>query len=231
MELLDTRRMVETPEGVELALDVAGPLSRAFAFSIDLLLRTVIYTVLATVIIAAFDASDAGVGVMLLLTFLLEWAYPVVFEAGAGGATPGKMALGLVVLHDDGTPVGWTAAVVRNLLRAADFLPFGFLFGLTSMAVQPQFKRLGDLAAGTVVVYRRRTPPPARLPEVPAMPLPVRLTADEQRALVDYAARSPGWTDDRVAELADVLVPVVGGPGPVAAKRLQGMARWLLGVR
>ena len=99
------------------------------------------------------------------------------------------------------------------------------------MGTSSSFKRLGDHAAGTVVAYRHRPPPADTLPEVPAVPLPIPLALHEQRAVIDFARRSNGWTDDRTSELADILAPVVGGPGPTTARRLQGMARWLLGGR
>lgn len=57
-------------------------------------------------------------------------------------------------MHDDGTPVGWTSSLTRNLLRFVDLLPFGYFLGALSCLANPAFKRLGDLAAGTLVVYQ-----------------------------------------------------------------------------
>lgn len=228
---LDTRRYVETPEGVEVSIALAGPLIRAWAWAIDVVIRGVVNLAFA-ILVGLFSATlgEAGWGLLLIWTFGLEWFYPVVFEARFG-ATPGKKMLGLVVLHDDGTPVGWRAALVRSLLRFVDHLPAAPLFGLLSMGMSSNFKRLGDHAAGTVVTYRQVSRPRATLPAVPAVPLPVPLALDEQRAVIDFAQRSNGWTEERAAELAEVLIPVVGGPGPIAARRVQGMARWLLGGR
>ena len=105
-EPLDTRRYVETPEGVEVGLDLAGPMVRAWAWTIDIIIRGVLNIAAVTVLaLASILLGDAGFGFILLWTFLLEWFYPVFFEARFG-ATPGKMAMGLVVLHDDGTPGG-----------------------------------------------------------------------------------------------------------------------------
>jgi len=227
-ELIDTRRYVETPEGVEVAVDVAGPLARGWAWLIDASIRGFLHFWVGMLLIFL---GDAGMGFFLMWIFMLEWFYPVVFEARLGGATPGKMAMRLVVLHDDGTPVGWRAALIRNLLRFVDHLPMVPLFGLVSMGMSPDFKRLGDHVAGTVVAYKHRVTGKSDLPDVPAVPPPVALAVHEQRAIVDYAQRSESWSDDRQSELAEYLVPVVGGPGPVAARRLQGMARWLLGGR
>ena len=147
-----------------------------------------------------------------------------------GGATPGKKALGLIVVHDDGTPVGWPAALTRNLLRFVDFLPLFYLFGLVSIALSRDFKRLGDHAAGTLVVYReaaaRRRRLPALAPEAPAM----ALSAREQRAVLDYAERVPDLTPERAAELAEIAAPLVGAErGDAAVARLVRIANHLLG--
>ena len=109
--MLDTRRAIETPEGVDLSLAVAGPASRALAWTVDVLLRMVGYVVAATLLAAL---GKAGQGILLVVFFLGEWLYPVLFEVKGGGATPGKRALGLLVLHDDGTPVGWSASLLRK---------------------------------------------------------------------------------------------------------------------
>src|SRR5208282_5922974 len=94
-----------------------------------------------------------GMGLLLIILFLLEWFYPVAFEVLARGQTPGKKLMDLRVLRADGAPVGWSRSTVRSLLAFADFLPFGFAAGLTAMLVSRRFQRLGDLAAGTVVVH------------------------------------------------------------------------------
>jgi len=225
--MLDTRRFVETPEGVELAVDLAGPVARSWAWILDLAIRW--FCNIWVGIICAF-LGDLGTGIFLVWIFLLEWFYPVVFEARRG-ATPGKMAMGLVVLHDDGTPVGWRAALIRSLLRFVDHLPAAPLFGLLCMGCSRDFKRIGDHAAGTIVAYTQRTTTRTHLPNEAAIPLSIPLALHEQRAIIDFAHRTETLTDDRAQELAELLVPMVGGPPPVAVQRLQGMARWLLGGR
>ena len=131
-----------------------------------------------------------GAGVMFLAAFFLEWLFPAWCEARWNGATPGKRLLGLMVLNDDGSPVRWAAALTRNLLRAVDFLPFLYATGLAAMLVNRDFKRLGDLAAGTVVVYRegahRRGADPAAAPLAP--PAPLR-SASSARCSISRSAR------------------------------------------
>jgi uncharacterized RDD family membrane protein YckC len=227
-EALDTVRHLETPEGVRLELPVAGPMSRGAAFVVDLFVRSMLYAMVGTPLALL---GDLGQGLMLLFAFLVEWFYPVIFEVKLNGATPGKVALGLAVVHDDGTPVGWSSSIVRNLLRFADFLPFAWLAGLASMTLHPDFKRLGDLVAGTIVVYRARDGRDLALPAAAVQPVPFALRPDEQRAVIAFAERTEGWTDDRAEELAELLMPIVGGPPRRAVTTLHGMARWLRGER
>lgn len=226
--MIDTFRAVETPEGVELRLRVAGPPVRAVAWGIDLLLRAIVY---ALVGIPLMVLGEMGYGLFLLVAFLGEWFYPVLFEVYNAGATPGKRLLGLVVVHDDGTPVGWSGALVRNLLRFADALPILYAFGLVAMLVHPRFKRLGDLAAGTVVTYDERVARPLRAVDATPLPPPVPLDADEQRAVLAFAERMGSWGPARAEELATIAAPLTGAEGPAAVERLAGIANWIVGRR
>nr|WP_330178084.1 RDD family protein [Candidatus Vondammii sp. HM_W22] len=100
------------------------------------------------------------------------------------GATPGKKAMGILVVHDDGTPVSWSSSLIRNLLRAADFPPFLYGFWLLSMLASRDFKRLGDLAAGTLMIYQESQGERRELPDIAPEHPPGNLTGDEQRALL-----------------------------------------------
>jgi uncharacterized RDD family membrane protein YckC len=225
--MLDTARSLPTPEGVELTLRLAGPVSRARAWLIDLFVRFGVFLVVATVLGVL---GTAGAGLLAIAWFLLEWFYPVVFEVTRGGATPGKRMGGLAVLHDNGTPVGWSASVIRNLLRAVDFLPIGYAIGVISMLISPEFKRLGDLAAGTVVVYTEKNAGTAAVPVATPLAAPMPLKPDDQRAVIDFAERQQRWTPERAAELAELATPLVGGAhGPAATARLIAIANHLLG--
>ena len=152
---------------------------------------------------------------MLIVWFALEWLYPTAFEVWFGGATPGKRSLGLIVLHDDGTPVRLPASLTRNLLRAVDFMPLLYGFGLVSMLLSRDFKRLGDIAAGTVVVYREAAVQHAAVPHAPPVPPPLPLPLAEQRAVLDLATRSGSLTAERAEELA----ALVAAPDRRAARR------------
>lgn len=226
--MIDTYRAIETPEGVELRLRLAGPAPRALAWLIDVAARLVGYGI-ASIPLALL--GRVGQGLFFLVLFLGEWFYPVLFEVWAGGATPGKKLVGLAVVHDDGTPVGWGSALLRNLLRFADFLPLAYGAGLATMLFHPDFKRLGDLAAGTVVVHVEQLERPLRAVDAPPLPPPVPLDPDEQRAVVAFAERMPLWGPARAAELASLAAPLVDARGGTAVERLAGVANWLVGRR
>ena len=223
---IDPVRALQTPEGVDVLLPVAGPVPRALAWLLDLVIRVAIVA-LVSVPLASMGA--VGLGGLMLLLFAIEWLYPVVFELWKG-ATPGKRAFDLEVVHDDGTPIGLHASLLRNLLRAADFMPFGYAAGLLCALIDGQGRRLGDIAAGTIVVHKAPQRMEARIPDGPAVAPPAPLTLEEQRAVIDFAERSPGWSQERAVELARASGPLVAGhEDPVS--HLAAVARWLLGRR
>jgi uncharacterized RDD family membrane protein YckC len=226
--LLDTTRRVATPEGIELTLRLAGPVPRALAWSVDFLLRAAVVLV---VMMIASRFGRAGMGVVLIAAFFVEWLLPAWFEAMWSGQTPGKRLFRLAVLNDDGTPVRWPGALTRNLLRAADFLPFLYGVGLITMLLNRDFKRLGDLAAGTVVVYQAEKVAAARaIPQAPPQPPPLSLSPEEQRAVLDLAERSATFTRERFEELAEIPTPLVGrAVRDAAATRMLGIANYLAG--
>jgi uncharacterized RDD family membrane protein YckC len=227
--MLDTTRRVATPEGIELTLQLAGPVPRALAWTIDLLLRAAL--VLAVSIGLGWMGRAAG-GIVLMTMFFVEWLLPAAFEVYWNGQTPGKRLFRLAVLNDDGSPVRWPAALTRNLLRAADFLPFFYAFGLLAMMSSRDFKRLGDLAAGTLVVHRPEKSLTREVPEAAALAPPFALTLAEQRAVLDLAERSALLTRERLEELAELPTPLVGNlSGAQAAARLLGMANYIVGQK
>lgn len=226
--MLDTAYAIETPEGVNLQLSTAGPVVRFLAWALDTVIRIAGYVVIASVF---SNLGDFGVSLILLSLFLIEWLYPVFFEVYWSGQTPGKRALGVRVLQDSGVPVGWAASLIRNLLRVVDFLPFAYGFGLVSMLVTQDFKRLGDLAAGTVVVYSDPPKEAIDLPDAQPAPPATSLRLEEQRAVVNFAERGPGLSEARAVELANIAQPLTGAAGEVAIMRLYQIANWLLGRR
>ena len=227
--MLDTARAIPTPEGIELNLRLAGPVPRALAWLLDLLVRAAVFFVL---MIPLGVLGNVGAGIFLIVWFGMEWLYPTAFEVYFFGATPGKRALGLIVLHSDGTPVGVPASLTRNLLRAADVLPVLYGFGLLAMLLSRDFQRLGDIAAGTVVAFRDTDTQYGAIPRATPLPPASPLTAYEQRAVLDLAARSATLTEERSEELASLAPRLTGGlEGRPALDRLLAIANFLIGRR
>jgi uncharacterized RDD family membrane protein YckC len=221
-ERVDTLRVYETPEGVDLGLHPAGPVVRAAALGIDSLIKGALY--LALLPLTAF--SGFGIGLLLLGMFLVEWFYPVIFELRSG-STPGKKAMGLVVVTDDGTPVSPAASLIRNLLRVADFLPIAYATGLICTLIDRDFRRLGDLAAGTLVVHLRPHAPARDIPRRDPRALPEAVPLEVQQAILDFAERSPRLSAERRRELAEILSTAFGRDGTPAEETLLGYANWL----
>lgn len=208
---------------MDLTLSAAGPVVRAAALAIDSLIKGALYLALAP--LAAL--SGLGLGLLFLAVFLVEWFYPVVFELRSG-ATPGKRALGLRVVADDGTPLTPAASLIRNLLRAVDFLPLAYGAGLVCTLLDRNCRRLGDLAAGTLVIHAR---PAVRIRDIPhrdPIAPPVPLPIDLQQAVLGYAERSHRLSTQRRAELADALTELTGQRGEAAEQALLGYANWLV---
>jgi uncharacterized RDD family membrane protein YckC len=229
--VLDTVVSAETPEGILLELRPAGLTARFYAFAIDWIVR--IALLYGTGVVTSF-AGGLGMAFWIIVLFGLEWLYPVVFELSPAGATPGKRIFGLKVVMDNGLPVTAAASVTRNLLRAADFLPFFYGFAIVSVLVRRDAKRLGDIAAATLVVHERRAV--SRMPTSELAPVaPARaLAAEDQAAVIALAARANTLTPERLDELA-ALAGVVSGnggqSGAVVTQRVLGVAQWLLGRR
>jgi len=188
---------VETPEHVVLDYEIAGLGSRAMAAVMDLSILMV--WGLALLVLAITFSGGTGESTWFMAAygiawFASSWGYFVFFEGLRGGQTPGKRRVGIRVVRDTGHPVSIGAAAIRNLLRIADFLPPPYLLGALLVGIHPRAKRLGDLVAGTVVVWDRPStrelvgqPEPEALDEVAGAP---ELTGEEYRLLADFLARA-----------------------------------------
>lgn len=226
--MLDTYREVVTPEGVALHLPAAGPVPRAVAWTIDFAVRVALLLVCGMLL--AF-LGRVGQGLYLIAMFLVYWAYPIVLETLWNGQTLGKKAMSLRVVSADGAPVGWLAAIVRNLLRTVDMLPFGYMAGLVASLADPHGRRLGDMVAGTLVVHDEREREHVPAPFNAVLAPPAALQPAEQAAIVAFGERAPQLTAARQAELADIVEPLTAAHGQQGVLRLYGMANWLLGRR
>jgi len=226
--LLSLDLSLETPENVVLTHELAGPGWRSVAYLIDFVLRML--TFLAAAIAAAMFSvflPGLAIGTLLLLLFLLEWGYGIGFEYFWQGRTPGKWACGLRVIHENGQPLSWWGAALRNLLRIADMLPLAMMYGedagfmvllpiygpgLICMTLTPRLQRLGDLAARTVVVHDRRTTLPRNpviydhISRLPVEHRPRTPPRSETLALIDeFLSRRSVLTYERGHDLASGL--------------------------
>jgi uncharacterized RDD family membrane protein YckC len=181
-------QVVRSPEQVALHFPVAGPTSRILAYTIDLIVVIAVQLVCVFVFLLGTPLAawvgdrldgllpDAGtspeeaagallsfIAILLVVQLAFEMLYFVVLEVATGGRSLGKWALGLRVVRDGGIPIGLRESLIRNLLRTADALPANYLIGLTAMIVSREGKRLGDVAAGTIVVRLDR---PAAAPPI-----------------------------------------------------------------
>jgi uncharacterized RDD family membrane protein YckC len=217
---------ISTPEGVSLELPLAGLGSRFVALLVDVLLQGIAFAALIVVLVVADAGGYAAAALVAVAVFAILFAYPVAFELGAGGRTPGKRWNGLRVVCDDGSPVTFRGSALRNILRLVDILPAMFLVGAIAIFATRNNQRLGDLAAGTLVVREARAASiavqaaepveAAEDGELPAWDVSGLREAElatlrrflERRDALDAAPRSLLARD-----LADRLRPSVGGGG------------------
>ena len=148
---------IETPEQIKITYSVAGVGSRFYAALIDFAILIPILFVGYYVTVRAILDLDERYGNWLaalagIATFVLQWGYYMVFEMAMNGGSPGKRALGLRVIKTYGYPISFSDSVIRNLVRIVDFLPLFYGAGLLTMLLNKNWQRLGDLAAGTLVV-------------------------------------------------------------------------------
>jgi uncharacterized RDD family membrane protein YckC len=214
---LDNTVEAETPEQVRFRYRVAGPVRRAAAYVVDLLVRGGIL-LLASLAFALLRDSKPGLskGATFVVLFVLEWGYFVLLDMVDGGRSPGKRALGLRVVKEGGFPLTFNDSALRNLLRGADFLPVGYLLGLVTMGGDGRSRRLGDRVAGTLVVIDEtaRVAAPLVLERAPtaeelaALPHRFPLSAWERETLEMFLRRAD-LTEARRDELAGIVAPAL----------------------
>jgi len=200
--MLDDELVIETPERVELHYVLANVGNRFLAAAIDHLLQA---AALVAVVLVIGSASSwqffkgAGVwtvAIAVLVAFAIIWGYFVAFETLWSGQTPGKRIMKLRVIREDGRPVRFFEAFVRNLLRMiVDLSPFpSYAIGVVAIMFSPRSKRIGDFVAGTVVVKERAT-------EAPSLVEIVRISDIEQRRIEQVA---PFQADTRLLAEQDI---------------------------
>jgi uncharacterized RDD family membrane protein YckC len=222
--VLDGRLSLTTPEGVRLLLTPAGPVPRAWAWLLDFGVWIVAMAIMGLIVSLIFGGSKLGSGINFVLWFVSYWGYPIICEVYFHGQTLGKRAAGIEVLRNDGLPVGWRESTLRNLMLVADFMPMLYATGLLFMLFGSHFRRLGDIVAGTQVVYREKPKQRPLAADIPAVPLPFPLTPDQQRALIGLFEREKKLPVERLEELGTIAEPLTGLTDAASLERLRGYA-------
>jgi uncharacterized RDD family membrane protein YckC len=219
----EDRRTISTPEGVQLALPLAGIGSRFMALMIDSLIgiAVLLLAVLAAYALAGDVAASIVAAVGLLVTYV---GYHVVMEVFGGGRTIGKRATGLRVVSDGGAQIGLRASLIRNFFRILEGLVTSYIPAMISVLATRNNQRLGDLAAGTLVVRDQR-PASVVAPSAPSV-APERFASwdvtgigeEEATAVRAFLERRsdlrPGARRALAGQLAGQLRPLVAGVRP-----------------
>jgi uncharacterized RDD family membrane protein YckC len=211
--------VVATPELVTFGYQLAGPGSRFLAQLIDFPVQVVILLVAifgGVALGSLIGDANIALAAALILGFIVVWGYFPISEAAWSGKTLGKYAFGLRVVGDQGEPIQLSQAVIRNLVRIVDFLPLFYGIGIIALFWNGRGKRLGDLAAGTVVVRERA---------------PVRL--DQLRAVPAAGSSGPRLTPPEVAVLRGLEPELRQFVQAYAYRRfgLDPWRRWVLATR
>ncbi len=159
---------IDTPELVTIEMPLAGIGSRFIALLIDMLLwfaGLLVLILLAVIFLPAIHAASQisekwAIAIVIFIVFLFNWGYFTLFEAFWNGQTPGKRIAKIRVIQQTGRPIGIFESMARNFIRYIDQIPSFYVVGVIAMFVTRQHQRLGDLAAGTLVVRDRATESP-----------------------------------------------------------------------
>jgi uncharacterized RDD family membrane protein YckC len=197
---------VQTPEGIEFVLHPAGIAIRACAYGID----STVQWIIITFVFIITDTLDlmSGRWFLLLAVFAVNWFYFVIWELASRGQSLGKRIMGIRVVRSDGSPINAGASFLRNLMRFADTFMSLNLIALISIAVSRGFRRLGDWAADTVVVYTASSRAPVKkllMPWISGIGIasPSRpLSYGEKQAVLMFARRYPLLGKARGDEIA-----------------------------
>ncbi len=242
---MDRTLDVRTPESIAFSYELAGIGSRFLAVAIDLLLQIGILVALAWGIAAIAPhtvasvqrgsahhgtgfARNAVLGVLIFILFVIFFGYFIIFEAFSNGQTPGKRAIGLRVVRDGGYPIDFTASLVRNLIRIGEMM-FGFYaLAAVSALISPENKRLGDMAAGTVVVREAKMQSPAsmlrEIRDEPVYAATAYATGEERAIVKRFLERRDSLDPNRRVALAHEIAARVRPRVPAELQRLDDEA-------
>lgn len=212
-QIVDSRLVIETPENVVLAYPLAGPAIRLAAYLVDFAIRAAftIGGMIALGLASGLWSAGVSTGLMLLMFFVVNWGYYVICEGFFRGKTPGKKVFSLRVIDEQGCPVSFWTAFLRNMLRSIDAFPL-YGVGWLTMVLSGRFRRLGDLAARTVVIEERQISLPKeplileRIQPLPRSEIGAYVPASRTLVLIEqFLRRRHVLTHQRGHEMALVL--------------------------
>jgi uncharacterized RDD family membrane protein YckC len=220
----EDRIRIATPEGTELDLALAGLGSRSIAAGADISIQLACVGAFALVLLTTAPAQALATALIVLFAFAITFGYDVAFEVWGGGRTPGKRLAGLRVVRSGGEPVAFVTSAVRNVMRLVDILPFFYGVGMATIFFSRHNQRLGDVAAGTVVIRERhaadrlaRAWAPAPDAAAPAWDVS-GVSARDAATLAEFLARRERLDRrarrDLAADLRARLAPGVAGAPP-----------------
>jgi uncharacterized RDD family membrane protein YckC len=235
---------MQTPEGIEYVLFPAGISIRACAWGIDFLIKG--FVLFAFLIIYALMDQFLGIWFFFIINFVLNWFYYTAFELFWNGQSPGKRIMGIRVVGSDGSPVKAGSSFLRNLLRFADGFFFLYMIAFICMASSPGFRRIGDWAGDTLVIYTagsrlsgRFSPALQRQQSIPWLAgFPSqspwkKLNYEEKQGILMFARRYPLLGKERADEIARSWTAQLrqGDQSPVSdSEYLLGIAHTISGV-
>jgi uncharacterized RDD family membrane protein YckC len=212
--------VVDSVTGVDVSLAVAGTGARSLAFLIDLLIRTILVTawyVVATLLYnrrwsleTPNDPDGTWYLYIALPATLIYLLYHCVLEIAMRGRTPGKRMAGIRIVARNGSPPTVAAQLVRNVFRLIDSFPVGYGVGLFTCLVTRDHVRIGDLAAGTLMIYEDRNTLGARS----LAPSTNRLGIATSELVVELLERWPSLDSKARVHLARSFLAQVTGTAP-----------------
>ncbi|MCL2230546.1 MAG: RDD family protein [Treponema sp.] len=222
---LDPSIKAITPEGVEFVLSPAGLPVRTIAYAIDKLIQWAI--LLFMYIMYELLNFSFGFWIFFIVMFCVNWLYHIIFELAFKGQSIGKRTMGLRVVKNDGSPVDPASSFIRNLLRFADSFLLLFPIAYICIASSKGFRRIGDWAGGTLVVYsslaknRINNSLSRTLENFEPVTPPRTVSQNEKQLILNFARRYSLLGEARANEIAKIYAP--------SAAYLMGIARKLSG--
>ena len=214
---MDRTLEVRTPESIAFSYELAGLGSRFLAVSVDVTIQTLVMIGIIWGLIYAGShvrdvsaptkiESSLAIAFIATIIFIVYFGYFILFETFWNGQTPGKKMMGLRVVRDGGYPADFGSVAIRNLIRVGEFVVGLYAISAVAALMSPENKRLGDMAAGTIVVRDVRAAKLADLLEEPAETAHPLMLSSQERALIDqFVARRDGMAPHNRAMMASKI--------------------------